>query len=69
MIHGEAIWMDRALALCAAPRTRSLRKSGEDWPAPRAELVTVQEDYLINVEGDNIILGLAADNPIKRDAT
>lgn len=29
-------------------------------------MVTVQEDYLINVEGDNIISGLAADNHMKK---
>lgn len=30
-------------------------------------MVTVQEDYLINVEGDSVILGLAADNHMKKD--
>ena len=30
-------------------------------------MATVQEDYLINLEGDNIILGLAADNHMKKD--
>ena len=30
-------------------------------------MVTVQEDYLINVEGDNVILGLAADNHMKEN--